>query len=227
MGEIATSLAHEVNQPLTAIQSYAQAAQRFLQRDPPEYKEVGNSLGGVVEGSRRAKEVIQRIRMTLEKKPLERSPKMIRDLINGVLLLVQGKVDEKKILLKLDIENRLPRVTCDQVQLQQVLLNLIINGIEAICENGDEVRELTVRACKEQDDNVMISVKDSGVGIDEKILDQPFEAFYTTKKEGLGMGLSISKSIIEDHGGRLWITQNPDRGVTVSFTVPEYKEILR
>ena len=227
MGEIATSLAHEVNQPLTAIQSYAQAAQRFLQRDPPEYEEGCKSLEGVVEGSRRAKEVIQRIRMTLEKEPPERSPNKVRNLIHGVLLLIQGKVDEKKILLKLNIENQLPMVICDQVQLQQVLLNLLINSIEAICENGDGVRELTIFANKEKDDHVMISVKDSGVGIDEKIINQPFEAFYTTKKEGMGMGLSISRSIIEDHGGRLWITKNSDRGVTVSFTVPAYKETLR
>ena len=227
MGEMATSLAHEVNQPLTAIQSYAQAAQRFLQRQPPEYKEVSNSLEGVVEGSRRAKQVIQRIRMTLDKEPSQRSTNKVRDLINGVLLLVQGKINEKKIHLKLDIENGLPKVICDQVQLQQVLLNLIINGIDAICEKSVEVRELTVLAYQEQDENVVISVKDSGVGIDENILKQPFDAFYTTKKEGLGMGLSISKSIIEDHGGRLWITKNQDRGVTVSFTVPVSKENLR
>ena len=227
MGEMATSLAHEVNQPLTAIQSYAQAAQRFLQRQPPEYKEVSNSLEGVVEGSRRAKQVIQRIRMTLDKEPSQRSTNKVRDLINGVLLLVQGNINEKKIHLKLDIENGLPKVICDQVQLQQVLLNLIINGIDAICEKSVEVRELTVLAYQEQDENVVISVKDSGVGIDENILKQPFDAFYTTKKEGLGMGLSISKSIIEDHGGRLWITKNQDRGVTVSFTVPVSKENLR
>ena len=227
MGEIATSLAHEINQPLTAIQSYAQAAQRFLLRDPPEYEEVGNSLGGVVEGSRRAKEVIQRIRMTLDKQPLERSPQKVRDLINGVLLLVQGKVEENKILLKLDKENPLPKVFGDQVQLQQVLLNLMINGIEAICENGDDVRILIVSAYKEQDKDVVISVKDNGIGIDENMLDHPFEAFYTTKQEGLGMGLSISKSIIEDHGGRLWISKNPNKGVTFSFTVPLYKDILR
>ena len=227
MGEMATSLAHEVNQPLTAIQSYAQAAQRFLQRQPPEYKEVSNSLKGVVEGSRRAKQVIQRIRMTLDKEPSQRSTNKVRDLINGVLLLVQGNINEKKIHLKLDIENGLPKVICDQVQLQQVLLNLIINGIDAICEKSVEVRELTVLAYQEQDENVVISVKDSGVGIDENILKQPFDAFYTTKKEGLGMGLSISKSIIEDHGGRLWITKNQDRGVTVSFTVPVSKENLR
>ena len=128
----------------------------------------------VVEGSRRAKEVIQRIRMTLDKQPLERSPQKVRDLINGVFLLVQGKVEENKILLKLDIENRLPKVFGDQVQLQQVLLNLMINGIEAICENGDDVRILIVSAYKEQDKDVVISVKDNGIGIDENMLDHPF-----------------------------------------------------
>ena len=225
MGEIATSLAHEINQPLTAIQSYAQAAQRFLQKDPPEYEEVGKSLGGVVEGSRRAKEVIQRIRMTLDKQPLERSPQKVRDLINGVFLLVQGKVEENKILLKLDIENPLPKVFGDQVQLQQVLLNLMINGIEAVCENDGDIRKLIVSAYKEQDEDVVVSVKDNGIGIDENVLNRPFDAFYTTKQEGLGMGLSISKSIIEDHGGRMWISKNPDKGVTFSFTVPLYRDL--
>jgi len=225
MGEIATSLAHEINQPLTAIQSYAQAAQRFLQKDPPEYEEVGKSLGGVVEGSRRAKEVIQRIRMTLDKQPLERSPQKVRDLINGVFLLVQGKVEENKILLKLDIENPLPKVFGDQVQLQQVLLNLMINGIEAVCENDGDIRKLIVSAYKEQDEDVVVSVKDNGIGINENVLNRPFDAFYTTKQEGLGMGLSISKSIIEDHGGRMWISKNPDKGVTFSFTVPLYRDL--
>ena len=163
--------------------------------------------------------------MTLDKQPLERSPQKVRDLINGVFLLVQGKVEENKILLKLDIENPLPKVFGDQVQLQQVLLNLMINGIEAICENGDDVRILIVSAYKEQDKDVVISVKDNGIGIDENMLDHPFEAFYTTKQEGLGMGLSISKSIIEDHGGRMWISKNPDKGVTFSFTVPLYRDL--
>ncbi|MBT8274529.1 MAG: hypothetical protein KJO39_00130, partial [Bacteroidia bacterium] len=224
VGEIATSLAHEINQPLTAIQSYAQAALRFLDEDPQDIDEVGKSLHGIVAGNRRAREVIQRIRMTLEKKPLERSPLQVRDLIHDVIMLVQKSADEKKILLKLDLASKLPKVTGDRIQLQQVLLNLIINGFEAIGDAGDGSCELVVRCSKKEPDSVMISVQDSGIGIDEENRDLLFNAFFTTKIEGLGMGLSISRSIIEDHGGRLWATQNPDKGTTVSFTVPIYKE---
>jgi signal transduction histidine kinase len=229
MGEIATSLAHEINQPLAAIQSYAQAAQRFLGGDPPDIDEVGKSLHGVVSGSRRAKEVIQRIRMTLEKKPLERTPLQVKDLIHDVIMLVQRSADEKKVLLKLDIAAGLPQVFGDRTQLQQVLLNLIINGFEAIGDAGNGSRELALRASKDKTgpDCVMISVQDSGIGIDEELRDLLFNAFFTTKAEGLGMGLSISRSIIEDHGGRLWATQNSDKGTTFSFTVPIYKENQR
>ncbi|MBL0732042.1 MAG: hypothetical protein JJW03_04225, partial [Desulfosarcina sp.] len=224
MGEITASLAHEVNQPLAAIHSYAQAAQRFLCGNPPDFDEVDKSLNGVVAGSRRAKEVIQRIRMTLKKEPLERRPLHVKDLIHDVIMIVQRSADEKKVLLKLDLAARLPRVFGDCTQLQQVLLNLIINGFEAIGDGGDGFRELVVLASKKKPDGVIISVKDSGVGIDEKRLDRVFDTFFTTKDEGLGMGLSISRTIIEDHGGRLWATQNPDKGTTFSFTVPIYKE---
>jgi len=226
MGEIATSLAHEINQPLAAIQSYAQAAQRFLDGDPPVIDEAGKSLHGVVAGSRRAKEVIQRIRMTLEKEPLERTPLQVKDLIHDVIMLVQRSADEKKVLLKPDLAAGLPQVFGDRTQLQQVLLNLIINGFEAIGDTGDGSRELVVRASKAKDepDSVMISVQDSGIGIDEEHRDLLFNAFFTTKAEGSGMGLSISRSIIEDHGGRLWATQNPHKGTTFSLTVPIYKE---
>jgi signal transduction histidine kinase len=224
MGEIATSLAHEINQPLAAIQSYAQAAQRFLGGDPPNTDEVGKSLQGVVAGSRRAKEVIQRIRMTLEKKPLERSKLKVKNLIDDVIMLVQRSADEKKILLKLDLAAGLPLVFGDRTQLQQVLLNLIINGFEAIGDARDGSRGLVVRASKDGPDCVMISVQDNGIGIDEEHRDLLFNAFFTTKPEGLGMGLSISRSIIEDHGGRLWADLNPDKGTTLFFTVPIYKE---
>jgi signal transduction histidine kinase len=227
MGEIATSLAHEINQPLTAIQSYAQAAQRFLRGDPPDIDEMGKSLHGIVAGSRRAKQVIQRIRRTLEKKPLERLPLQVKDLIHDVIMLVQRRADEKKVLLMLDLADGLPQVFGDRTQLQQVLLNLIINGFEAIGDAGDGSRELDVRASKGEPNSVMISVQDSGIGIDEEHMDLLFNAFFTTKAEGLGMGLSISKSIIENHGGRLWATQNSDQGTTFSFTVPIYMEDQR
>jgi C4-dicarboxylate-specific signal transduction histidine kinase len=227
MGEIATSLAHEINQPLTAIQSYAQAAKRFLAGDPPDIDEVGKSLDGVVAGNRRAKEVIGRIRMTLEKEPLERIPLQVKDLIHDVIMLVQRSADEKKVLLRLDLAAGLPQVFGDRTQLQQVLLNLIINGFEAIGDAGDGSRELVVRASEDEPDSVKISVQDSGIGIDEEHRDLLFNAFFTTKAEGLGMGLSISRSIIEDHGGRLWATQNPEQGTTFSFTVPIYMEDQR
>ena len=224
MGEFATSLAHELNQPLAAIQSYAQAAQRFLSGSPPDFDELGKSLNGVVAGNRRAKEVVQRIRMTLEKEPLERSPLKVKKLIDDVIILVNKSADEKKVLLKLDMVAGLPPIFGDRIQLQQVLLNLIINGLEAIGYAGDSSHELVVRASKDSSDNVMISVQDSGIGIDEEHMDLLFNAFFTTKVEGLGMGLSISRSIIEDHGGQLWATQNSDKGTTFSFTVPIFKE---
>ncbi|MGD8263608.1 MAG: ATP-binding protein, partial [Desulfobacterales bacterium] len=144
-------------------------------------------------------------------------------------MLVQRSADEKKVLLKLDIAAGLPQVFGDHTQLQQVLLNLIINGFEAIGDAGDGSRKLALRASKDkaEPDCVIISVQDSGTGIDEESRDLLFDAFFTTKAGGLGMGLSISRSIIEDHGGRLWATQNSDKGTTFSFTVPIYKENQR
>jgi signal transduction histidine kinase len=139
-------------------------------------------------------------------------------------MLIQRGADEKKVLLKLDLDTTLPRVLGDRTQLQQVLLNLIINGFEAIGDAGNGSRELVVRTLKDEPDSVMISVQDGGIGIDEENRDLLFNAFFTTKAEGLGMGLSISRSIIENHGGRLWATQNPNKGATFSFTVPIYKE---
>ena len=227
MGEIAASLAHEINQPLAAIQSYAQAAQRFLGGDPPDIDEVGKSLHGVVAGNRRAKEVIRRIRMTLKKETLERSPLQVKNLIHDVIMLVQRNADEKKVLLKVDLAPGLPKVFGDRTQLQQVLLNLIINGFEAMGDTIDGSRELVVRASKNEIDSVVVSVQDSGIGINEENRDLLFNAFFTTKVEGLGMGLSISRSIIEDHGGQLWANQNPDKGTTFSFTVPIYMENQR
>ncbi|MCK5517489.1 MAG: GHKL domain-containing protein [Desulfobulbaceae bacterium] len=224
MGEIAASLAHELNQPLSAIRSYAQAAQRFLDNDPAEPDEAYRSLAGIVAGNRRAEEVIKRIRMALKKEPFRQSRLDVRELTQEVKELVQRKARENNILLRLELAAGLPPLFGDHIQLQQVLLNLIINGIEAMAEEGGHFREIVVCAMTEKSDAVTISVRDSGVGIDEKQRDILFDAFYTTKPEGMGIGLSISRSIIEDHGGRLWVTPNPDKGTTFSFTVPIYKE---
>lgn len=222
MGEIAASLAHELNQPLSAIRSYAQAAQRFLDNDPAEPDEAGKALAGIGAGNRRAEQVIKRIRMALKKEPFKQSRLHVTDIIQEVMMLIRSKADEKNISLKYYIAAGLPPVLGDRIQLQQVLFNLIFNAIEAIAGEECELREVVVRALREKSDAVTISVRDSGVGINEKQMEILFDAFYTTKPEGLGMGLSISRSIIEDHSGRLWATRNLDKGTTFSFTVPIY-----
>ncbi|MBW1749711.1 MAG: hypothetical protein JRJ37_03255 [Deltaproteobacteria bacterium] len=224
MGEIAASLAHELNQPLSAIRSYAGAAQRFLSNDPSEPDEAVKALAGIVAGNRRAEEVIKRIRMALKKEPFKQSRLDVKDLIQEVIMLVRRKADEQHVSLRLDLTAGLPPVFGDRIQLQQVLFNLIINGIEAMADEGHGLREVVVQASRDKSDAVTISVRDNGVGIDEKQGDILFDAFYTTKPEGMGIGLSISRSIIEDHGGRLWAARNPDKGTTFSFTVPIYEE---
>jgi len=224
MGEISASLAHELNQPLSAIRSYAQAAQRFLNKDPSEPHEAGKALAGIVAGNRRAEEVIKRIRRALKKEPFEQTRLDVKDIIQEVKMLIRRRAMEQKISLRLKLYAGLPPVFGDRIQLQQVLFNLIINGIESIADEGDTPGEVIVQALREKSDAVTISVRDSGVGIDEKQADILFDAFYTTKPAGMGIGLSISRSIIEGHGGRLWATRNPDKGSTFSFTVPIYRE---
>jgi len=224
MGEIAASLAHELNQPLSAIRSYAQAAQRFLGNDPAEPDEACRALTGIVAGNRRAEEVIKRIRMALKKEPFKRARLDVRELIQEVIMLVRRKAGELSILLRLESAAGLPPVFGDRIQLQQVLFNLIMNSIEAMADEEEDFHEIVVRALKVKHDFVTISVQDSGVGIDDKKGDMLFDAFYTTKPEGMGIGLSISRSIIEDHGGHLWAASNPDKGATFSFTVPIYEE---
>ncbi len=224
MGEIAASLAHELNQPLSAIRSYAQAAQRFLGNDPANPDEAYRALEGIVAGNRRAEEVIKRIRKTLKDEPFQLTRLNVRELTQEVKELVKRKAKENDILLRLELAAGLPPLLGDHIQLQQVLFNLIINGVEAMAEEEGHFREIVVCALREKADAVTISVRDSGIGIDDKQSDILFDAFYTTKPEGMGIGLSISRSIIENHGGQLWATSNPDKGTTFSFTVPIYKE---
>ncbi len=220
MGEIAASLAHELNQPLSAIRSYAQAAQRFLEKEPAQPDEASRALTGIVAGNRRAEEVIKRVRMALKKEPFKRSCFAIREITETVIFLLRRKVVEDRISLRLNLAAGLPPLFCDRIQIQQVLFNLIRNGIEAITEVEGGPREILVQALMETATTVRISVRDSGIGIDAEQADLLFDAFYTTKSEGMGIGLSISRSIIEDHGGRLWGTRNSDQGSTFSFILP-------
>lgn len=227
VGEITSSVAHELNQPLSAIRSYAQAARRYLDRNPADLEETDNALGGVVAASRRADEVIQRIRAILKKESINRSRLDVKEFIEEVIQIVRRQAEDKKILLRTDIPDSLPPVFGDRLQLQQVLMNLIINGFEAMADGEDGSRELVVRAAQDQADAVTISVKDSGIGITDEIRDHLFDPFFTTKRDGLGLGLSISRTIVEENMGRLWCAQNPDKGTTFYYTLPIYTEDVR
>ncbi len=219
MGEIAASLAHELNQPLSAIRTYAQAAQRFLDKDPAEPDEVSKALAGIIVGNRRAEEVVTRIRMALKKEPVKQSCLDIQNIIQEVIVLLRRKADEEHAVLRLHFAEDLPPIIGDRIQLQQVLFNLIINAIEAMKEQERSSRDVVISASKENSETVTISVRDSGIGINEKEVEKMFDAFHTTKANGMGMGLAISRSIVEDHGGRLWAAPNPGKGTTFSFTI--------
>jgi signal transduction histidine kinase len=219
LGELATSLAHELNQPLTAILSNAQAAQRFLSSKPTDLKEVHEILEDIVADNRRAGEVIQRMRALVKKGELEFAPVDIASVIGDIVQLVHSDAILRDIRVELECQNALPMVRGDRVQLQQVVLNLLINAFDAMKEANAKERSVIVRARTNGANTVEISVRDHGNGLTNGKLAEIFEPFYTTKRDGLGMGLPISRSIVEAHGGRLWAENNAARGATFYFTV--------
>jgi C4-dicarboxylate-specific signal transduction histidine kinase len=224
MGELTASLAHELNQPLTGILSNAQAAQRILGSDGADLAEIREILGDIVADDKRAGEVIHRLRGFLKKSNLELSALDIGELVSQVARLVSSDAIIRNVAIRLDLAPGLPPVCGDRVQLQQVILNLLMNGLDAMREPGDSERALVLRTFSTDPGQVVVAVEDSGVGIDEADLDHVFHAFYTTKPEGLGMGLAIARSIVEAHGGQLNARNNPTGGATFSFTLPAIKE---
>ena len=224
MGELASSIAHEVNQPLTAILSNAQTAQRLLALEEPDLKEVREILDDIVGDDRRAGEIIRKMRSLLKKRELEFERLDVNQLIRETAELVNADAVIRSKVIRLDLDERAASVRGDRVQLQQVLLNLITNGLDAMVESGPVAKVLWVRSIQEGTDSVLVEVEDSGVGVPEQKMDLLFRHFYTTKPEGMGMGLPISRSIIEAHGGRLTVRNNPDRGATFYFTLPVYSE---
>jgi two-component system sensor kinase FixL len=224
MGELTASLAHELNQPLTAILSNAQAAQRILASDPTDLPEIREILRDIVEDDKRAGEVIHRLRGFLKKSSVELAALDIGELVGQVARLVTSDAIIRNVAIRLDLAPGLPPVCGDRVQLQQVILNLLMNGLDAMREPGERERTLVLRTFRGGPDSVVVAVEDSGVGIDEADLDHVFHAFYTTKSDGLGMGLAISRSIVEAHGGRLSVRNNPRGGATFSFALPTIKE---
>jgi PAS domain S-box-containing protein len=224
MGELAASLAHELNQPLTAILSNAQAAQRFLSGKPSDIEEVREILHDIVEDDNRAGEVIRQMRALVKKEELEFSSLDLASICREIVLLVHSDAILRNLRVSLDVRPDLPYARGDKVQLQQVLLNLLLNAFDAMKDCPLAERKILVRAESDGSGLVRISVRDRGTGLTSDKLDKIFQPFFTTKRDGLGMGLSISRSIIETHGGCLWTENNPDRGATFYFTLPIAKE---
>jgi PAS domain S-box-containing protein len=220
MGELLASLAHELRQPLTAILSNAQAAQRFLAAPSVDLDEVRAILADVVADDRRAAEVIDRLRRLLRRDELERLPLDLNEVIRDVLKLIHSEVVIKNVAVCLDLAADLPTVPGDRVQLQQVILNLLVNSVEAMSAVEDRARELLIRSSRDGPAGVLVAVRDVGLGLDPEQAERIFDSFYTTNANGLGLGLSISRSIIDAHGGRLWATPNEGYGTTLWFTLP-------
>ena len=197
MGEFAASIAHEVSQPLSGVVTNAEACLRWLAGSEPNIEKAREAVGRIVRDGKRAGEVIAQIRALCKKSGIKRQRLDMNEAIGEVLGLVQGEVRTKGVVLRTDLATRLPAVLGDRVQLQQVVLNLVINGLEAMSSVQGRPRELVVRTQEGDPDQVVVTVQDSGVGLDSKITEQMFEAFYTTKTQGMGMGLSISRSIVD------------------------------
>ena len=219
MGELAASIAHEVNQPLAAIVADANASLNWLAAANPDLDHIREALDAIVKDGHRAAHVIQRIRQLATKTKPQKAPLGVNDVVRDVLSLVHSELRHHGVSLALELASGLPSVLGDRVQLQQVILNLVMNSVEAMVRVEGRPRELTIRS--EQDGkHVTVGVHDTGVGIDRNVLDRLFDAFVTTKPGGMGMGLSISRSIIEAHGGRLWATPSDPPGANFYFSLP-------
>jgi C4-dicarboxylate-specific signal transduction histidine kinase len=220
MGQLTASIAHEVNQPIAATVTNAQAALRFLSRQPVAVDEVRQSLDDIVKDGNRAGAVIGRIRDLIKKAPLRRDRLEINEAIREVIDLSRSEATKNSVSLHAELAERSLVVQGDRVQLQQVILNLIINAVEAMSSLDDGPRELLISSETFEAANIVVTVRDSGPGLAPGALERLFQPFYTTKPSGLGLGLSICRSIVESHGGKLWASPNVPRGAVFQFRVP-------
>jgi PAS domain S-box-containing protein len=220
LGELAASISHEVNQPLAAVVNAAAACLRWLDRSPPNLDEARHAVDWIIKEGNRASEVIQRVRALANKTDIEKVSLDVNDVVREVLVLVRRELISHQVSLRTEFAPALPMILGDRVQLQQVIINLVMNGIEAMHSVTDRPRELVIRSRRDDTHRVLVSVMDCGVGISAENADQLFNAFFTTKSSGMGMGLSICRSIMEGHGGRLWATANVPHGATFQFTMP-------
>ena len=224
MGELTASIAHEINQPLAAIVTQSEAALRFLDRDEPALDEVQDALSCIARDGMRAGEVIRGLRALARKSGPQLTKLDIDDVIGQVLAIAHGELLRHDVVLRTELAANGRLVMGDRVQLQQVLLNLIMNGVEAMSGVTERTRELTVSSTLAERSGVLVAVKDTGAGLDPAVAERMFQPFFTTKQDGLGMGLGICRSIVEAHGGRLWVSPREPYGAEVRFTVPLWVE---
>ena len=220
MGQLTASIAHEVSQPIAAVVTNAQAGSLWLDAQPPNLEEVRQSLGYIVSDAMRAGDVIGRIRALVRKAPPQRVALAINEVVLEVIALTHAEVAKNRVSVRTQLADGLPRIHADRVQLQQVILNLIVNAVEAMSSVGSGGRELQIGTSRNAANGILVSLRDSGPGLDPKNVDYLFDAFYTTKAQGMGMGLAICRSIIEAHGGRMWAGANEPRGAVFQFTLP-------
>ena len=220
LGEMSASIAHEVNQPLAAIVTNSEAALRWLGRDVPDLEEARAAIGQVAKEGRRAGGVIRKIREFSKKADPQMARLDINEVLEEAVTLLRHEALRHQVTMELELEWGFLPVCGDRVQLQQVIINLAMNGMQAMATVHDRDRMLVMRTHRQQSERVIVAVEDVGIGVKPEHADQLFNAFYTTKSGGLGMGLAICRSIIEAHGGRLWAEANVPRGAVFSFTVP-------
>jgi PAS domain S-box-containing protein len=228
MGQLTASIAHEINQPIAAAVTNAAAGLRWLAAQPPNLEEVQNSFDSVIKAGNHTIEVIGRIRALIKKVPARKTVLDVNEMILETIALARSEIERHRVFLQTELANDLPRIRGDRVQLQQVILNLIMNAIEAMGEMSEGPRELAISSSGDTPNGVVVAVRDSGPGLKPENLNHVFDAFYTTKPAGMGMGLSICRSITEAHGGRLFATANEPRGAVFQFTLhPEDDRIQR
>lgn len=219
MGELTASLSHEINQPIAAAVTDANTCLRWLMRDPPDLVEAREAASRTIRDTTRAAEIVSRVRELFKKGTPQRQLVDVNDVIREIVALFRGEAARYSISIRTGLAADLPQVMGDRVQLQQVLMNLMLNSIDAM-RDVEGLRELTINSQPGENDQLVVSVSDTGVGIPPSQADQVFNAFFTTKPHGTGMGLRISRSIVESHGGRLWAADNHPRGATFHLTLP-------
>jgi C4-dicarboxylate-specific signal transduction histidine kinase len=217
---LTAALAHEINQPLAAMRSYAQAALRFMDKDQPEYDSVQKTLHGIVADNKRAAEVVNRLRNLVKKGPTQRELIEINSIINDVKDLINSELVLRNTSVTLDLDPDVPVARGDSIQVQQVLINLLTNALDAMDGQPVDRRRIAISTKSDNPNQIIISISDTGRGIPPDMIEAIFAPFHTTKSSGIGLGLSICKSIIEAHGGEIFADSNPEGGATFSFTLP-------